>query len=341
MHSIDPGHPDSTMRPAGSKAEARAAQWCAAQLSSYGYEVEVDEFLSRTSVAPWIAVDLSVAAIAGLLLGIVPLLSFALGAIALVLYARDVEGRAPLAARRITSSNVVATTPRAPRIVVFAGLDGFQGWSAWHGSLGRKLRSATLVVHFILIVIPAIAGAVWIFGAHSHVRVELLGALLAVVLIAASAWICTHDSLPEDLSKDIPVQTALRVGELHLPDVWIVLGGASGAGNEGIQALLHLRGEQIGSASILALEQVGKGPVMAIEQEGVLKLRRAHGALVQAAEDAGAEVADWRTTPTDGGVALARHFRAMTLLLGSGDEPDPESRMLAMVRSIIIASRSA
>ncbi|MEA2486868.1 MAG: hypothetical protein QOF16_522 [Actinomycetota bacterium] len=339
MEVVDPAHPDSAVRPAASKAEARAAQWCAARLSASGYDVEVDAFPARTSIAPWLALDLAISTAGALLVGVLPLLAFGFGLVGIVLYARDTEGRASLAPRRATSHNVVGMTSQSPRVVVFAGLDGIQGWSAWHAALGQGLRYATLAVHFILVAVPAISAGIWIFGTHDAARAEILGGLIAAVLSAVCVWICSHDLPASGDDRDIPVQVALRVGELRLPDVWIVFGGASGAGNEGIQALLRERGESLGAASILNLEQMGTGPVAAAEQEGVLKARRAFGGLVQAAEDAGAEIRDWRDTPTDGGVALAHHFKALTLLLAPGDEADAADRLFAVVRTIVGSHR--
>jgi hypothetical protein len=224
-------------------------------------------------------------------------------------------------------------------VVVFAGLDGIQGWSAWHTLLGDRLRYATLAVHFVLVAVPVTSAGLWIFGMHGIARAEILGGLMAVFLSAVCLWVCRNDLPASIQDKDIPVQVALRVGELRIPDVWIVLGGASGAGNEGIQALLRERGASLGAAWILNLEQMGSGPVIAAEQEGVVKARRAFGGLVQAAEDAGAEIHDWRATPTDGGVALAHHFMALTLLLSPGAEVDPADRLFAVVRTILVAPR--
>lgn len=339
MHVAEPIHPDSAARPAGSRAEARAAQWGAARLSSSGYEVAIDTFPARTSIASPVALDMGVCALAATLLGIAPLVALVLGLIAVVVYARDTEGRSLFARRTAMSQNVVGMNGASPRVVVFAAMAGYQGWSEWRSSLGTRFRSLTLALHFVLIAVPVVAGAAWVFGVHDMARFEGLGVVLAAVLVGAGWWLVRHDEGRSVAARDIPLEVALRIAQLRLPNVWVVLGGASGAGNEGMQALLRKRGDAIGDAWVLNLEQAGDGEVVAVEHEGVLKPRRAFGGLVQAAEDAGAVVRDWRDTPTDGGVALAHHFKAMTLLLTPGDMSNAADRMFAIVRSIVVDPR--
>ncbi|MDQ3878420.1 MAG: hypothetical protein M3290_08760 [Actinomycetota bacterium] len=326
--------PDSPLRLTASKAEARAAQWCAARLSSCGYDVHVDTFSARRSIAPSLVADLVLSAIGAAFLGFAPIVSVVLGVVAIVDYARTCEGRTRLGWRGDRSRNVIGATTSPPSVVVIAGMDGVQGWSAWHARLGPALRSATIALHVVLFAVPAIGSGVWVFGEHDPARLEVVGAALAMALVAACAWIATHDTA-EGVTRDTPLEVALRIGQLRLPEVWIAFVGATGSGSDGMTDFLDRWGERVGSAALLNLEQIGAGRAIAIEQEGVVKARRANGALVQAAEDAGAEIADWRLIPTDGGVALARHFRAMTLMLGDGNEPDPAGRLFGIAYSVI------
>jgi hypothetical protein len=310
-------------RPACSGAEARAARWCAAHLAEDGLDVAIESFESRPSARSWIASYLGVAALGTALVVIAPLVTFVLGIAALVLYARDVDGRPLIAPRGGQSVNVVARAPgRAiPELVVVADLDSptVSLVSSPHFKPGQ--RGWAVLIHGALLAGPAAGAAAWVAEAGRPLPATLwaLAGLLAASLVAA-ALIELHADRRMPVTAGANdnasgVEVAMRVAR-RFPDagVWWLLAGSGHAGNLGMTSFLESHAHELGEARILNLKAVGAGVPTATSDEGLLRLRRADGALLDAAVEAGAESHAYRATQTAAAVAIVHHRRACSLV---------------------------
>jgi hypothetical protein len=309
-------------RPPCSEGEQRAARWCAARLQARGLQVQVEAFESRPTAAPMIASYLAVSAAAALLLAALPLLAFVAGIAALVLYARDVDGRPLVPARGGTSHNVVArrggSTP--PVLVVVAELDS--GWAS--PRFGPRFppgpRGWAIAVHGALVLVPAIAAAAWVAESTRPLPSTLwLVALVLTAVLAgagASELYASRKRQGLDGANDNAsgVAVLLQVADRFVaPDVWWVLVGSAHSGNIGMQRFLDLHAHELGEARILSLVGVGAGRLTAPAEDGMLRPRRADAPLIDAAVEAGAEMRSLRTVQSAAAVALVRQRPALTI----------------------------
>jgi hypothetical protein len=310
-------------RPACSDEEERAAEWCADRLRDRGLEVTVDRFPSRPSATPWTSVYLGLAAFGALVLEPAPLVSFVLSLAALVLYARDVEGRPLIPPRGGTSTNVIARRNAAsdPSLVVVAELDSARASPRFNPRFPPGPRGWALVVHAALIGVPVVSGAAWIAESARPLppSLWLVGAALAAALCAALvADLRAERTFPLlDGANDnaTGVEAIMQLSARFAGEgVWWVLPGSGHSGQIGMQAFLEDHGHRLGGARILALRGLGAGELDAPADEGVLGLRRADPALLDAAVEAGAASTRLRATQTAAAVAITHRRRAATIV---------------------------
>ena len=310
-------------RPACSGAESRAARWCAGHLAEAGLDVEVDGYDARPGAHEWNAAYFAVAAAGALLAMPLPLLSFVLGTAALVLYARDVEGRPLLPQRGGRSVNVLARPPgdRSPELVVVAQLDSPRAslLAGPHFAPGR--RGWAVVVHAALVLVPVTGAAAWVAEAGRPLPAGLwaVAGLLAVPLSAAAAIeLHAARNMPftsgaNDCATGVEVVMRLS-SRFRDGRVWWLLAGSGNAGHAGIRTFLETHAHELGSARVLNIGPVGGGTISAAVDEGAMRLRRADGALIDAATEAGAEQCAYRVTQSAAAVAITYHRRALSLV---------------------------
>jgi hypothetical protein len=108
--------------------------------------------------------------------------------------------------------------------------------------------------------------------------------------------------------------------ELVEKEVWFVATGAEEVGTVGMKAFLAAYGRELADAVIINLDNVGSGAVAYITREGMAKRyeadRRLVGATRRAVREADLPVKgrDYRGLSTDATPALARGFRAMSIM---------------------------
>ena len=108
--------------------------------------------------------------------------------------------------------------------------------------------------------------------------------------------------------------------ELVEKEVWFVATGAEEVGTVGMKAFLAAYGHELRDATIINLDNVGSGAVAYITREGMAKRyeadRRLVGATRRAVREADLPVKgrDYRGLSTDATPALARGFRAMSIM---------------------------
>ena len=313
---------DIGSRPPCSEAETRAASWCAGRLGELGYTVDIEHFSARRDSHNWFAAYFSLSCAGALLIVPVPFLAALLGAAALVLYARDVEGRPIIRPRGGVSGNVVARPlgSSEPRALVVAHLDSGKSSLVAHPKVAGAGRGFTIALNAALVAVPFVASVAWI----AEVDRELPDGLW-IPSVALTAYLLVMIGIELHAATRMPVvagandnasgvDVLMRVAKLRPDDVWFVVTGSSESGMVGIQAFLHAHDSDVGDAPFINIDTVGSGHLIVAEEEGVLWPRDAYGPLVAAAEAAGAEAVSWHHRPTDATALLARRFRAVSLL---------------------------
>jgi hypothetical protein len=287
-----------------------------------GYEVDVEEFSARRDSRPWFAAYFSLALAGALLIVPLPLAGALLGAAALVLYARDAEGRPIIRPRGGVSMNVVAHSLASsePRAVVIAHLDSGRSSLRFHPRVAAFARSSTVALNIALVAIPFVASVAWIAEVDRELPAGLWflsGVLAAYVALMMALEIHSIARMPLVAGANdnaSGVEVLMRVAAYRPEGVWFVVTGSAESGMLGIQAFLQRHDSQVGDASFINVDTVGSGRLIATSEEGTFWPRDADGALVMAAEAAGAEAEPWLVIPTDATVLLARNFRAVSLL---------------------------
>jgi hypothetical protein len=303
-------------RPACSKAEERVARWCARQLGDLGYDVTVERFVAREA-KPWHAGFFGLAALGALAIGILPLAGFVVGVVALVLYARDLEGRPLVRLPSGESRNVVGRTPGRPDLVIVAHLDS--------GRAPSKRRVHLLATHGVLLLTPLAAAVAWVAGDEVFApRMRwITAALLATSLILVTMfemWSTSRVGSGSRGDNAGGIGVALRLAARRPAGVWFVFTGAKESGMFGIQAFLDSYAHDVAAARFLNFDCVMGDAVVAAWEEGVLRPHEADAVLLSAAEAAGIEASAFRDRPTDGTALLARRMKALSLVGPHGDE---------------------
>lgn len=287
----------------------------AERLGAAGYAVTVERFAARRSTEPWLASYAGLSAVAALLIYAFPLVAVLLGLAAVVLHARESDGR-PLV-RRFSAEgvNVVARAPSAPSpdVVVIAGLDATR----------RRLSDASartlgLGLQSLMAAVPAAGAAAWVAEAEADLPPTVgtggvVAAALIVGLVLALHRPPSDDGPVSNPALDVLVELA---SSLRDENVWLV---AAGPGSDAIAALVDSHPDQVAGAAWLNLEPASEERVVAASEEGAWRERRADRSLMGAGEEAGAEVRPHRA-PTRVTALLARRRRALTLLVPEGAE---------------------
>lgn len=134
------------------------------------------------------------------------------------------------------------------------------------------------------------------------------------------------DSLDD---PDFPASEAARIRrkvtqtgdrDLSEKEVWFVATGAEEPGSFGMRALLRDYGHDLQDAMIINIDNVGSGTVYYVSSEGMARRyrsdRRLMGAARRAVGEEGLSVSsiDYRGLSTDASLALARGYRAMSVM---------------------------
>lgn len=306
-------------RPPCSEHEVDAAGSLAARLGAAGYAVAVERFGARPSPEPWLAAYAGFSAVAALLVYPLPLGAALVGMAALVLHARESDGRPLVRRPSCTSANVVARSRAAesPDLVVIASL------STHRGRFGEaRTRSLGLSIQVLMVAVAAGGAAVWIAEAEGEIPGAIGTAGIVVALGIAALVLTLHrppeaDALEADPAVDVLVDLAPRLRDRR---VWLV---GVGSGSDAIRSLVESHASELAGAAWLNLEPAAGDQVVAVSEEGTWRERRADRALMGAAEEAGAEVRPYRAAPTNVTPLLARRRRALTLLVPAATEAHP------------------
>lgn len=305
-------------RPPCAEQDRAAAEQVEVRLGEAGYAVASESFDTRPSAEPWLAAYAGLAGAAALAIYSAPLVAVVAGIAAVVLHARDSDGRPLLKRRTCSAANVVARAPEAPSpdVVVVAPLRPrpvrFRPETA---------RALVLSLQTLMVAIPASGAAVWLAEVETEIPSRVFaGGVAAAVVVATLALILYRPPSSADAPDASPALDVLLelAPLLRSRRVWLVVTGTPGSGTAGIEALLERHPEEVAGATWLNLEP-GAGPdVVAISEEGTWRERRGDRWLLDAAEEAGAEGGPYRAAPTNATPLLARRRRALTLLVPAG-----------------------
>jgi Peptidase family M28 len=307
-------------RPACSTQELRAARWCASRLESYGYEVDVEQFRSRRGGQIYYAAYFSMALVAALLIVPAPLVAVVVGATALVLYARDADGRPVIGPRGGLSCNVFARPPYSgrPRLIVVAHVDSARSSLSFNPRRIRYLRASVAGLNVVLIAIVLLGGVAWIAQEDGPGWLWIAAAVAAAFLVWA-IFVQVHSlvAMPAVSGANdnaSGVEVLLRLASEKPHGVWFLVTGSAEAGMIGIQNWIKRHPAEAAGARWLNLEGLGAGRVVAATEEGIVWPYRSDRAMVAAAQAAGARAVPFRNSCTDATALLARGRPALSLL---------------------------
>lgn len=271
----------------------------AARLGEAGYVATVETFPARTAAASWFAAYTGLSVLAAALAYPLPLAGAVLGLVALVLHARDSDGRPLEIGWTGESHNVVARAPHAGTadLVVVTAL----------APVAPPRRGIVIALQVLMAAVPAGGAAAWIAEAGRELPVAIGVAAACAGIALTSLGLLLRRARPSTISA-VEVLAGLAP-LLRDQRVWLVA-----VGHDGIGALLDEHSRELAGASWLNLH-AGGDEVVAVSEEGTWRERRADRALMGAAEEAGAEVRPYRFVPTLATPLLARRRRALTLLV--------------------------
>lgn len=289
----------------------------AADLGEAGYAVDVETFPTRPSAEPWLAFYAGLSAAAALLIYPLPLAAALLGSVAVVLHARESDGRPLLRRPSSEAATVVAKSPSAPapELVVLSSLH--RGPRRFGDATARRLAVS---LHTLMAGVAAAGAAAWVAEAEGELPPALgvAGVVAAAILVALV--LTTHRP---PASGGEPFDALTEIAPLLRDDaVWLV---GLGPGADALDAFLQMHSKEVAGASWLNLEPSPSNAVVAVSEEGAWRERRADRWLMGAAEEAGARVEPYRLTTNATGL-LARRRRALTLRVPGG----PESLAIAV-----------
>ena len=295
------------MIPPCSEEEAALLAGVAERLREERYAVDVEDFPARPP-EPLLAAYAFLSSVAGLLVYPAPLFAALLGIAAIVMHARDSEGRPLLRYDACTGANVVARAPSAtrPALVILARAGVAPQRFGEH-----TMRALGLALQAGMVAIAATGAAVWVAGAESEVpRGVAAGASVAAALVAVVAVLLYRPTRGDAAGGSPGAEVLLGLAPLlREHDVWLLVAGAGGTA-----AFVDAHPETAGAAWLNLEPSRGSGTV-AVSEEGTWRERRADRFLMGAAEEAGAEVRPYRAAPTAATPLLARRRRALTLMV--------------------------
>lgn len=289
----------------------------AERLSEAGYAVTIERFAARPSAEPWLGSYAALSAAAAVLVYSLPHVAVFLGVAAVVLHARESDGRPLLRTFSTESLTVVARAPTAasPDVIVVAGL------SASYRRFGDQVeRSLGLCLQALMAAVPAAGAAAWVAEAESELPASVatggvVAAAAIVGLVLALYRPPPGGALAGNPALGVLVELAPSLREER---VWLVAGDELGP-----------LADEMAGAAWLNLAPAPADEVIAVSEEGAWRERRADRGLMGTAEEAGAEVRPYRFS-TRATALLARRRRALTLLVPEG--PDGVRIAAAVVR---------
>jgi hypothetical protein len=326
-------------RPATSAAEARAAAYINSRLRQAGMEVDVQTF----QTVPTESIPRSIlylAMVAAPFVGLYSrLAALIIASVALVVFVAE-QLAWPVLSSWLPggkSQNVVGTRPAAQEgrqhLVVMAHIDSGRANLLYHPRLLGRQRGLYVLLFILMVLLPILIGLGWATGEPWLWYAQLApagGLVLAFLLLLHQEIIMPWSPGANDNASGVAV--LLRLAEelqgLQHPALWLVGTGSKEAGLHGARNFMRHYPFLRENTYIINVDTVGRGELGIIVWEGPLFARRADPTLVELAgrSESGDITIDadprvYHLTLTDAQVALARGFRAMSILALENGQP--------------------
>jgi hypothetical protein len=328
-------------RPPTSAAEARAAAYVNSRMRRAGLDVEVHTFKApKTFSLPYI-----VLLIAAIVTPVVhwffwpaapPLALAALvGFVAEMLAIPAVSSWLP----KGESQNIIGTRSAAHEnrrhLIIMAHLDTSRAGLLFHPRFVGGFRRTLLFTIFALVSLPVLSVLAWVFDSiwlWFAMWIPVVFLLVLLVLLLHQELFTKHVPGANDNASGVAtlLQVAEEVDPLQYTSIWLVATGSEESGMHGIRHFLRQYPFPREDTYIINLDSVGRGQLSIIVAEGWLRPRQSDPVLVKlAGQTDAADIAidadprTYRLLGTDGLMALARGFRAMSVMaLENGRVPN-------------------
>lgn len=320
--------------------ERMAAEYLRDRFSEYTALSDIDDFHSIESQNLLFASYYAEFIVVAIAASFFPWISFAYGMAVFVLYMTEFTGYRMLSRLmpQFDSQNVVArfmgTRPER-LIVVTANYDSPRALNlkdpAWL-QFSRPLHLG-LVWCMLLVVLSCATQAMHVFPAELHVDLYVRWVAVGLLVLGAVRLYTLEQRSefargPIDNASGTVVLLALaerlRRAGLERSDVWLVATGSKSSWMAGMRRLLESDEVDKRHTYILNVAHVGAGELRYVTREGLLYAFPCDAEMVRAAHAesvaAGADSTEYRWPPSDAFLALARGYRAMSVV--GTDEDD-------------------
>lgn len=319
-------------RPATSAAEARAAAYVNSRMRQAGLEVDVQLF----HTVPTESIPLGLIYLALIVTPVVYMFSrpAALAVAVVALTAFVLENLAfPALSSWLPggeSQNVVGTRPAAQEdrqhLIVMAHMDSGRANLLFHPRIVGSQRRFFLLLVLCAVALPILVGLAWATGQPWLWYAQLVpAAYIALALLLLLHQEIFMPYVPGANDNCSGVSVLLRLADelqgLQYTTLWVVATGSKEAGLHGARSFLRQYPFPRQDTYIVNLDTVGRGQLGVMVSEGTLFARRADPALVELAgqSESGDITVDadprvYRLTNTDAQVAMARGYRAMSVV---------------------------
>lgn len=319
-------------RPATSAAEARAAAYVNSRMRQAGMEVDLQTFRTvPTESIPRGILYLLMAAAPFVYLYSRPA-ALGMAVLALVVFLAE-QLAWPILSSWLPggkSQNVVGTRPAAQdgrqHLIVMAHVDSGRANLLFHPRLAGSYHRFYLLVVLAMVLLPILIGLGWLIGEAWlwYVQMAPTGiVVLALLLLLHQEIIMRWVPGANDNASGVAVllNLAEELQGLQHTTLWLAATGSKEAGLHGARSFLRHYPFPRDNTYLINLDTVGHGQLGIMVWEGALLARRADPRLVELAGAAesrditvDADPRVYHVTNTDAQIALARGFKAMSIV---------------------------
>lgn len=320
--------------------EKLASQYIKDEMEKAGLEVETQEFRSVSSFSWTFGAIYLLSILSFFLYLFSPFLAFLVGLTASIIFAKEVNTREIIS--RVMpgggSQNVIGKVKAAKypvlKVIFTAHYDTSRWALSFHPDMVKDFRLSFLLGYFSLLSIPLLFGTanlLYLFKVDLF-RELWYPAIPGLLVLLVSLFILLHREVfgrhtpgANDNASGVSVLLALGQEIARQPpgfiETWLVATGCEEAGTVGMIRFLEGQDLDKEKTFFINIDNVGDGQLKYILQEGALKKYPASDRLlkmarlaVQEKPELDASGANYHLLTTDATAAMARGYRAMTLL---------------------------
>jgi hypothetical protein len=329
-------------RGSATENEARAAEYIKKVFDSCGLETYVDSFRTQKTFSTLYIILYSLTILSVVLVPYFPEDSLFICVISLVLYLfeTDTHGVLSKLLRSGKSQNVLAkmkSESNAKRkMVICAHYDSSKSSLAFHPKFVKSFRGSFLAVTYSMFAVPIIYFVGFLLNYHPQYWSSLKGAIwyssfpfaacivFALVILIhreiSGKYVKGASDNASGVSAMLDVAEKLSKNPPKSTEVLFLATGAEEVGLVGMTHFLDRYKKELPKKEtyIINIDNVGSGEIKYITEEGMTGRFSASGELLAMAEDAAKNMnirpQSYRTMPTDATAALARGYKAMSVM---------------------------